>query len=119
MDYDKFLSEVSANRYNNPIRHLVKLLDSASPEMIPLSAGFPNPELFPISRATFETRDGDSIVLDGPKMIRALQYSGSPGFPDLIEWLKKLQVSFRLNFIFLLLLVFYYIWLNKCFDDVR
>ena len=93
MDYDKFLSTVSANRYNNPIRHLVKLLDSASPDMIPLSAGLPNPALFPFTKATFETQDGQEIVLDGQKMIRALQYSGTPGFPDLIDWLKKLQVS--------------------------
>ena len=57
MDYDKFLSAVSANRYNNPIRHLVKLLDSAGPEMIPLSAGLPNPELFPFKKATFETQE--------------------------------------------------------------
>jgi hypothetical protein len=26
--------------------------------MIPLSAGFPNPELFPFTKATFETSDG-------------------------------------------------------------
>ncbi len=70
----------------------VKLLESASPEMIPLSAGFPNPELFPFSRATFETRDGQTIVLEEEKMIRALQYTGTPGFADLIDWLKKFQV---------------------------
>ena len=63
------------------------------PDMIPLSAGLPNPALFPFTKATFETQDGQEIVLDGQKMIRALQYSGTPGFPDLIDWLKKLQVS--------------------------
>jgi len=71
----------------------VKLLESASPDMIPLSAGFPNPELFPFSRATFETRDGQKIVLEDEKMIRALQYTGTPGFADLIEWFKKFQVK--------------------------
>jgi len=63
MDYDKFLSTVSANRYNNPIRHLVKLLDSATPDMIPLSAGLPTPALFPFTKATFETLDGQEIIL--------------------------------------------------------
>ena len=61
--------------------------------MIPLSAGFPNPELFPFSRATFETRDGQTIVLEDEKMIRALQYTGTPGFADLIDWFKKFQVQ--------------------------
>ena len=47
---------------NNP---LCQILASAPPEMIPLSGGFPNPQMFPFKQLTLEVSGGDQIVLQG------------------------------------------------------
>ncbi len=59
--------------------------------MIPLSGGFPNPDMFPFKKASIETADGHSIVLDGAKLKKSLQYLPTAGLPDLVKWLKDLQ----------------------------
>ena len=43
----------------------LQILASAPPEMIPLSGGFPNPQMFPFKQLTLEVSGGDPIVLQG------------------------------------------------------
>jgi hypothetical protein len=40
-----------------------------------------------------QTTDGRSLSIEGPKMRRALQYLPTAGLPELVTWLKKLQVK--------------------------
>lgn len=91
INYGRFISRLSANRKPSLIRELTKILATAPPEMIPLSGGFPNPELFPFSKAHFETTDGQSILLEGKSIRRSLQYLPTQGLPELVAWLKTLQ----------------------------
>lgn len=64
---------------------------TAPPEMIPLSGGFPNPEMFPFVKASIETTDGTSINLEGASLRKALQYLPTAGLPELVTWLSRLQ----------------------------
>jgi len=57
------------------------------------TAGKPNPALFPFSKATFETDDGQKFEFKGAVMKEALQYQNSLGVPELVSWLKDLQQS--------------------------
>ena len=76
--------------------------------MIPLSGGFPNPQMFPFKQLTLEVSGGDPIVLQGKglqvnyisfaKLIlaiaqtqAALQYLPTPGHPRLLQQLRQLQ----------------------------
>lgn len=47
LNYNRFISRVSAARQPSIIRELLKILSVASEDMIPLSGGLPNPEQFP------------------------------------------------------------------------
>ena len=53
----------------NPTTRIIlsipQILASAPPEMIPLSGGFPNPQMFPFKQLTLEVSGGDPIVLQG------------------------------------------------------
>ena len=40
-----------------------------------------------------QTTDGRSLAIEGQKMRRALQYLPTAGLPELVTWLKKLQVN--------------------------
>ena len=67
--------------------------------MIPLSGGFPNPQMFPFKQLTLEVTGGDPIVLEGkglqvnhvffspqPNFSQAaLQYLPTPGHPKLLQ----------------------------------
>ena len=55
--------------------------------------GFPNASLFPFASMVVKTNDGRSIDIAGPTMEKALQYLPTAGLPELVTWLKKLQVS--------------------------
>lgn len=64
--------------------------------MISLLAGKPNVDTFPITSMQFNLRDPASsaestIVLTEAELARGLQYSGSAGIPDLLDWLVGLQ----------------------------
>lgn len=78
--YSRFISAVSAARQPSLIREMTQVLKipplklssfpsqilaSAPPEMIPLSGGFPNPQMFPFKQLTLEVSGGDPIVLQG------------------------------------------------------
>ena len=79
---------MSAARIPSPIRELNK---PWPPEMILLTAGKPNADLFPFSKATLETYDGHKFVLEGDRMKDALQYQATQGVPDFVKWLQELQ----------------------------
>lgn len=64
--------------------------------MISLLAGKPNVDTFPITSMQFNLRDPVSsvestIVLTEAELAKGLQYSGSAGIPDLLNWLVGLQ----------------------------
>ena len=88
MNYARFISKLSAARMPSPIRELNKPWPK---EMILLTAGKPNADLFPFTKATLETYDGHKFVLEGDRMKDALQYQPTPGVPDFVKWLGQLQ----------------------------
>uniref|UniRef100_A0AAY4BK07 Aminotransferase class I/classII large domain-containing protein n=1 Tax=Denticeps clupeoides TaxID=299321 RepID=A0AAY4BK07_9TELE len=93
MNYSRFLTAVSAARRPSAIRILTELQQRSPPSLISLAGGAPNPDTFPFQFATIKVKNGDSIVFDEATMKRALQYSASPGIPELLSWMKGLQKS--------------------------
>ncbi|XP_074807250.1 kynurenine/alpha-aminoadipate aminotransferase, mitochondrial-like isoform X2 [Natator depressus] len=92
MDYSQFLSAVSAARKENLIR-LTGSLAEKKPSVIMISGGMPNPNYFPFKTASFTIEDGTTIEIGEALMKRALQYSTTEGIPELLSWLKDLQMS--------------------------
>ncbi|CAM4551428.1 kynurenine/alpha-aminoadipate aminotransferase, mitochondrial isoform X1 [Caretta caretta] len=92
MDYSQFLSAVSAARKENLIR-LTGRLAEKKPSVIMISGGMPNPNYFPFKTASFTIEDGTTIEIGEALMKRALQYSTTEGIPELLSWLKDLQMS--------------------------
>ncbi|KAI1888272.1 hypothetical protein AGOR_G00183310 [Albula goreensis] len=93
MNYSRFLTAVSAARKPSPIRILTELQQRSPPTLISLAGGAPNPNTFPFHSATIKVKNGPSVVFDETTMKRALQYSGSYGIPELISWMKDLQIN--------------------------
>ncbi|KAK2498230.1 hypothetical protein MC885_016261 [Smutsia gigantea] len=93
MNYARFLTATSAAREPSAIRVLTEILSRAPRSLISLAAGSPNPSTFPFKAAEVTTHDGKAVRLDGARMARALQYSPSAGIPELLSWLKQLQVK--------------------------
>ena len=91
MMYSRFINSVSAARQPSLIREMTKILANSSPEMIPLSGGFPNPEMFPFTDLTIKVANGNPINLSGPALQSALQYLPTNGHPTLLGQLKTLQ----------------------------
>jgi kynurenine/2-aminoadipate aminotransferase len=60
------------------------------PGMISLGGGLPNPSLFPIHSLKFSVGNRE-IELSPREAANALQYSPTPGLPDLIGFLHRLQ----------------------------
>ncbi|XP_071975962.1 kynurenine/alpha-aminoadipate aminotransferase, mitochondrial-like isoform X4 [Engystomops pustulosus] len=81
MNYARFLTAVSAARRASPIRAMI----------ISLAGGAPNPDTFPFKSASVALNDGTSIDIGETLMKKALQYSATPGVPELVSWLKDLQ----------------------------
>jgi len=67
--YSRFLNNISSARQPSLIREMTKILANASPEMIPLSGGFPNPEMFPFTNLTIDVTNGSPINLSGIHLI--------------------------------------------------
>ena len=72
-NYLQFLSRVSSARKSSVIRDLLKRLQNAGPEMIPLSGGLPNPAMFPFKSASVVLSNDQEIKLEGEKLSSALQ----------------------------------------------
>ncbi|XP_075866834.1 kynurenine/alpha-aminoadipate aminotransferase, mitochondrial isoform X1 [Microcebus murinus] len=93
MNYARFITAVSAARKPSPIRAMTDLLSRAPKSVISLAAGSPNPNLFPFKTAAITVEGGKTIQFGEEMMKRALQYSPSAGIPELLSWLKQLQVK--------------------------
>ncbi|XP_016890286.1 kynurenine/alpha-aminoadipate aminotransferase, mitochondrial isoform X2 [Cynoglossus semilaevis] len=93
MNYARFLTAVSAARKPSPIRLLTELQLRSPPTMISLAGGAPNPNMFPFESAVIKVRNGPAMTFDETLMKRALQYSASSGIPELLTWMKKLQMT--------------------------
>ena len=91
--YSRFINAVSAGRQPSLIREMTKILAAAPPEMIPLSGGFPNPEMFPFKNLTISVENGSPINLSGKSLQSALQYLPTNGHPALLEQLRDLQLA--------------------------
>lgn len=91
--YSRFINSVSAARQPSLIREMTKILAAAPPEMIPLSGGFPNPEMFPFKSLTISVENGSPINLSGKSLQSALQYLPTNGHPSLLKQLRDLQLS--------------------------
>ncbi|KAI3651073.1 hypothetical protein MP228_004554 [Amoeboaphelidium protococcarum] len=88
-DYTKYLTQESLNRKPSAIRSLQPLIDL--PGMISLGGGIPNVQTFPIVNISVQCRDGQTIELGKGDTAKALQYSGTQGVPQLVQWIKDLQ----------------------------
>jgi len=89
--YSRFINAISAARQPSLIREMTKILAGAPPEMIPLSGGMPNPEMFPFKELKLEVTGGHPIVLEGKALQAALQYIPTHGHPALLKQLRSLQ----------------------------
>lgn len=93
MNYARFLTATSAARKPSPIRIWADILSRAPKSVISLATGSPNPNTFPFKTAIITTKQGNTIQFDEEVMKRALQYSPTAGIPELLSWLKQLQVK--------------------------
>ena len=76
------------------VRALLPLEDR--PGVISLLAGKPNADTYPITSLQFTLRDPVTdqavpVSLTEAELAHSLQYSGSKGIPELIDWLVELQ----------------------------
>ncbi|XP_036916313.1 kynurenine/alpha-aminoadipate aminotransferase, mitochondrial isoform X2 [Sturnira hondurensis] len=92
MNYARFITAKSAARRPSPIRILTELTLRSPKSVISLASGSPNPNMFPFKTAVITTNDGKVIQFDEEIMKKALQYSQSAGIPELLSWLKELQL---------------------------
>ncbi|XP_069349474.1 kynurenine/alpha-aminoadipate aminotransferase, mitochondrial isoform X1 [Eulemur rufifrons] len=93
MNYSRFITAASAARKPSPIRTMTDLLTRAPKSVISLATGSPNPNMFPFKTAVITVEGGKTIQFGEEMMKRALQYSQSSGIPELLSWLKQLQVK--------------------------
>lgn len=91
MNYDRFLTDISKARKPSPLRAFSKYLINPSPSLINMSAGYPNPEMFPFESAVIRLKNGQDLDIPSGKMKTALQYSNSRGLLGLLNWLTNLQ----------------------------
>ncbi|XP_060988091.1 kynurenine/alpha-aminoadipate aminotransferase, mitochondrial-like [Dama dama] len=93
MNYIRFITAKSAARKPYSIRVMYEKLDKAPKSVISLATGLPNPNMFPFKTAVITTENRKVIQFDEELMKKALQYSQSAGIPELLSWLKQLQVK--------------------------
>lgn len=61
--------------------------------MISFAAGVPNPKTFPFKSCSFTLKDGTEIEFSPKQLDDALQYTATPGLPELLEWVVNHQIS--------------------------
>ncbi|CAH6787311.1 kynurenine/alpha-aminoadipate aminotransferase, mitochondrial isoform X1 [Phodopus roborovskii] len=93
MNYSRFLTATSIARKPSPIRATADIMVKAPKSLISLAPGSPNPNMFPFKTATFTVENGNTIHFEKDTIKRALQYSPSYGIPELLSWLKQLQIK--------------------------
>ncbi|XP_042889003.1 kynurenine/alpha-aminoadipate aminotransferase, mitochondrial-like isoform X1 [Penaeus japonicus] len=90
MNYSRFLTKLSQNRQPSLIRELTNLLTDASPELVFMAGGLPNPQMFPFQAASVTMKDGRAITIHPKLMTDCLQYGPTAGYPPLVKKLKSL-----------------------------
>lgn len=90
MNYNRFLTAVAKARQPSILREMTAMLANASPELVYLAGGLPNPSLFPFDSASIKLKDGSELQIDQEKMKTALQYGPTYGFGPLVKFLKNL-----------------------------
>ncbi|XP_059958641.1 kynurenine/alpha-aminoadipate aminotransferase, mitochondrial isoform X2 [Mesoplodon densirostris] len=93
MNYTRFITAASAARKPSALRVMAEILGKSSKSVLSLATGAPNPNMFPFKTAVITIDNGKTIQFDEEMMKRALQYSQSAGVPELLSWLKQLQVK--------------------------
>nr|XP_058927519.1 kynurenine/alpha-aminoadipate aminotransferase, mitochondrial isoform X2 [Kogia breviceps] len=93
MNYARFITARSAARKPSALRVMAEILGKSSKSVLSLATGAPNPNMFPFKTAVITTDNKETIQFDEDVMKRALQYSQSAGLPELLSWLKQLQVK--------------------------
>ncbi|ORZ33042.1 pyridoxal phosphate-dependent transferase [Catenaria anguillulae PL171] len=87
--YPSLLTPHSLARQPSAIRALLPL--AQLPGMISLAGGLPNPATFPIADLSITFTNGQQVSLGPDRTRAALQYGPTPGLPDLVNFLTKLQ----------------------------
>jgi kynurenine/2-aminoadipate aminotransferase len=88
-DLEGFCTPLAMRRNPSAIRALQPL--TALPGMISLAGGMPNPSLFPFTGASFTFSDGAKVDIPREELNGALQYSATPGLPQLLDRVKTVQ----------------------------
>jgi kynurenine/2-aminoadipate aminotransferase len=60
--------------------------------MISLGGGMPHGDTFPFQKMSIQLKDGTDLRVDENDMRLALQYSATNGLPELVKFLKELQL---------------------------
>eukprot|EP01062_Namystynia_karyoxenos_P036806 TRINITY_DN26803_c0_g1_i1.p1 TRINITY_DN26803_c0_g1~~TRINITY_DN26803_c0_g1_i1.p1 ORF type:complete len:422 (+),score=115.23 TRINITY_DN26803_c0_g1_i1:89-1354(+) len=89
-----YISKRYGTRRPSPIRKLVQE-GLATPGVISLAGGLPNPQCFPFVGLEAKLRSGDSLQLSPTLVSQALQYSASYGLPPLLKQLEALQQRYH------------------------
>ena len=93
MNYARFLTMRSTARRPSPITIFSEIMLRSPKSLISLATGSPNPNVFP-SKTAVVTMDGGKVIqFEEEIMKKALQYSQSAGIPELLSWLKQLQIK--------------------------
>ncbi|XP_078533799.1 kynurenine/alpha-aminoadipate aminotransferase, mitochondrial-like isoform X3 [Lissotriton helveticus] len=92
INYSRFLNSVSAARQQSTMKSLGLLISKSPPSLINLCGGVPNSSTYPFKKASITMHDGSIIEIEEHLMKIALNYSLSQGVPDLVSWLKDLQI---------------------------
>ncbi|XP_004346830.1 aminoadipate aminotransferase [Capsaspora owczarzaki ATCC 30864] len=93
LDYASYLSPASRVRRESAIRALMPFVKQ--PGMISLGGGMPNPATFPFKGMSYTLADGSTIHLTPEETSASLQYSATPGLPELVSALKQMQVEYH------------------------
>jgi kynurenine/2-aminoadipate aminotransferase len=75
----------------SPIRALMPLLQI--PGMVSLGGGLPNAKLFPFESMNVKLRSGGELAIGESDLATALQYSPTPGLPQLVSRIKAMMTK--------------------------
>ena len=98
VDYDNFLCSLAKRRKPSAIRSLQPLV--SLPGMISLGGGMPNPSLFPFQSLDLRLKDGTVLQCTEDEVKLALQYSPTPGLPELCQRIKTMLIHEHLQISF-------------------
>lgn len=90
-DYSRFISKESALRKPSAIRSLQPLLSIDG--MISLGGGMPHSSTFPFESMKVVLKGGQDELEVKDFLGLGLQYSGTAGLPELLEFMKELQLK--------------------------